>query len=43
MRFIILVFPFKDADTDSAIFAALFSVVNKIYPGTKITKIEEQK
>ena len=43
MRFIIILFPFQETEKDSALFAALFSAINKIYPGTKITKIEELK
>lgn len=43
MRTIIILFPLKDSEEDSAIIAALSSVVKTVYPGTKITKIEVQK
>jgi hypothetical protein len=43
MRFIIILFPEKGADQDSALFAAITCSYNNLYPGTKITKIEEQK
>ena len=43
MRFIIILFPEKGADQDSVLFAAIACSYNNLYPGTKITKIEEQK
>ncbi|MBD3168833.1 MAG: hypothetical protein GF307_05080 [candidate division Zixibacteria bacterium] len=43
MKAIIAVFPMKESRTDSALIAAIASTYNKIYPGTKITKIEELK
>ena len=43
MRLITEFFSMKDIKEDSAIFAALTTVVNQYYPGTKITKIEESK
>lgn len=43
MRLIIRIFPEKDNQENGAIIAALTSVVNRYYPGTKITKIEEIK
>lgn len=43
MRLIIRIFPEKDNQEKGAIIAALTSVVNRYYPGTKITKIEEIK
>ena len=42
MHFIILIFPEKGSD-DAAVIAALTTVVNKFYPGLKITKTEEIK
>lgn len=43
MRLIIVLFPEKPADDDKAVFAVIASIMNRIYPGTKITKIEEVK
>ena len=43
MRLITVIFPEKDIKYDSAVIAALTTIVNKYYPGTKITKIEEAK
>ena len=43
MRLIILIFPEKKIGLDGAVVAALASTVNRIFPGTKITKIEEKK
>ena len=42
MRLIIKIFPVSEQD-DLAIYAALASTMNKIYPGNQITKIEELK
>ncbi len=43
MRLITGVFPKKESDADSAVIAALSTTMNTIYPGSKITKIEEVK
>lgn len=43
MRGIILVFPQKAATTDTAMVAAVASVVTTMYPGTQVTKVEEIK
>ena len=43
MRLITGVFPKKESDADSSVIAALSTTMNTIYPGTKITKIEEVK
>jgi len=43
IRLITEVFSEKDINEDSAVIATLTTVVNKYYPGTKITKIEESK
>jgi hypothetical protein len=43
MRLITAIFPEKDIQEDSAVVAALTTMVNRYYPGTKITKIEEKK
>ena len=42
MRLIIMIFPAQEKD-DVTVYAALASTLNKIYPGTQITKIEELK
>jgi len=43
MRRITEIFSDKNVGGDSAIIAALTTVVTHYYPGTKITKIEESK
>jgi len=43
MRLIIVLFPEKSADDDQAVFAAIATTFSRIYPRTKITKIEELK
>lgn len=43
MRFMIILFPDKLQKDDQAVVAAIASTFNRIYPGTKITKIEELK
>jgi hypothetical protein len=43
MRIIIVLFPEKLAGTDSAMLAAVATAVSAVYPGTKITKVEEIK
>jgi len=41
MRVIIVLFPQKAVTTDAAAIAAVASVISTIYPGTRITKVEE--
>jgi hypothetical protein len=41
IRLLTAIFPDKITKEDSAVFAALSTVVNHHYPGSKITKIEE--
>lgn len=43
MRLLIFFFPYKEEEADSAIYAAIHSAYATIYPGAKITKIEEVK
>lgn len=43
MRLIILLFPKKEGKSDSAVYAAIASALNKLYPASKITNIEEIK
>jgi Ni/Fe-hydrogenase subunit HybB-like protein len=43
MRIILLVFPESKSDNDTAIFAAIGATVSTLFPGSKITKIEEEK
>ena len=43
MRLIIFIFPEKKAQMDTATVAALTAAVQYVYPGTKITKVEEEK
>lgn len=41
MRLIIIIFPQKTPVGDTAMLAAVASVAATLYPGTKITKVEE--
>ncbi len=43
MRIIMLIFPEKVAGIDSTLIAAVASTVQNVFPGTKITKLEERK
>ncbi len=43
MRIIMLIFPTKIAGFDAAMIAAVAATVQTIFPGTKITDIEEKK
>ena len=43
MRLIILIFPEKKIGADAAVIAALAATVQSVFPGSKITKIEEKK
>ncbi len=43
MRLVIVVFPEKKTRIDAATMAALTAALNKIFPGMKITKVEEEK
>jgi hypothetical protein len=43
MRVITAVFPAKDIGSDAVVMAALAGVMQTVYPGTKITRVEEQK
>jgi len=41
MRIITVLFPQKAASTDAVAIAAVASVISTLYPGTRITKVEE--
>jgi len=41
MRLILTIFPLKEETTDAMMIAAVASVVTSLYPGTRITKVEE--
>jgi hypothetical protein len=43
MRLIILVFPEKRGKIDGAIISAITAAAFSVFPGLKITKIEEKK
>ena len=43
MRIIFVLFPEKESGIDAVVVAAITSTVSAIYPGTRITKIEETK
>jgi len=42
MRLILALFPERDGD-DAAVVAAVTAVALTLYPGTRVTKIEEQE
>ena len=41
MRLILLIFPQREEKTDAAMIAAVASVLQTVYPGTRIVKVEE--
>lgn len=44
MHFLLIVFPVKEkVEEDTAIFAAISTAYQKQFPGTRITKIGEEK
>jgi len=43
MRLIQVAWPARSGDGDAAVIAAVTSVMQNLYPGTKITKVEEIK
>jgi hypothetical protein len=43
MRLIIVFFPQKKALSDAAVLAAVTTVMHSLYPGTKVTRVEEKK
>lgn len=43
MRIIMLIFPEKVAEIDPSIITAVAATVQTIFPGTKMTKLEEKK
>ncbi|MBU1319073.1 MAG: hypothetical protein KKH67_07745 [candidate division Zixibacteria bacterium] len=43
MRLILVVFPERESGGDATMIAAVASALSTVYPGTRITKIEEIK
>ncbi len=43
MRLLVAVFPEKLAKSDAALLAAVTTAVASIYPGMKVTRVEEEK
>ena len=43
MRLIILIFPEKKGKIDGAVIAAITTAAHSIFPGMKITNVEEKK
>ena len=43
MRLIILIFPEKKGKIDGAVLAAITTTAQSIFPGMKITNVEEKK
>ena len=43
MVVILVLFPEKKDAADAAVLAAITSVMQSVYPGTRVTRVEEQK
>jgi hypothetical protein len=43
MRILIAVFPEKSSSDDATVVAAITTHLNRVYPHTQITKMEERK
>ncbi len=43
MRLIIFIFPEKKARTDMAMITTITTAIQAVFPGMKITKVEEKK
>jgi hypothetical protein len=43
MKLIMIIFPEKKAVSDGAVIAALAAATQTVFPGTKITNVEERK
>ena len=43
MRLSHWVFPYKEEAADTALYAAVTSTINKLYPNSKITHFKEEK
>ncbi|NIN72767.1 MAG: hypothetical protein GTO46_12755 [Gemmatimonadetes bacterium] len=43
MRLLVAVFPEKLAKSDAALLAAVTTAVASIYPGMRVTRVEEEK
>lgn len=43
MRLTLVLFPQKEVTSDAAVMAALATVMQAVYPGTKISRVEERK
>ncbi len=43
MKVLLLIFPVKIEDNDSAVIAAINTAYNRQFPGTRVIKIGEQK
>ena len=41
MRLILVVFPVKQVTTDPMVIASVTTVLQTLYPGTRVTKVEE--
>jgi len=43
MRILVILFPDTRPRTDAAVMAALAVTMSTVYPGTRITKVEEER
>jgi hypothetical protein len=43
MRILVILWPETRAGTDAAVMAAVAATMSTVYPGTRITKVEEER
>jgi len=43
MRLILVVFPVRAAETDAVVIAAITAAAGRVFPGTSVKSIEEEK
>ena len=43
MRILVIIFPETRPGTDAAVMAAVAATMSTVYPGTRITKVEEER
>ena len=43
MRILVILFPETPAGTDAAVMAAVAATMSTVYPGARITKVEEER
>jgi hypothetical protein len=43
MRLILIIFPKQDGDAEAAVYASIAATMQGLYPGARVTKVEEIK